>query len=70
MICHWLQVVVSALLLGQGDIFLLAGYVGCSECYVPESSLFILTKVVCLFVCFFSPVLIFTALFGNRVIAV
>lgn len=46
MISHWPQVVVSASLLGQGEMFLFAGYVGCDERYVPESSLFILTKVV------------------------
>ena len=45
MIFHWLQVVVSALLLGQGESFLPpAGYVGCGEWYVPESSLFILSE--------------------------
>ena len=46
MISHWLQVVVSALSPGQGELFLFAGYVGCDERCVPESSLFILTKVV------------------------
>lgn len=53
MTSYWLQVVVGALLLGKGEIFLLTGYVGCSEWYVPESSLFILTKVLLILGFFF-----------------
>jgi len=65
MISHWLQEVVSVLLIGQGEIFLLpAGNAGCSERYVPESSLFILSEG-CFFLNSFSQ-----TLFGNRVIAV
>lgn len=44
-ISHWLQEVVSVLLIGQGEIFLLpAGNAGCNEWYVPESFLFILSE--------------------------